>query len=354
MLVLGVDTLEFGLEVQDYELNFRPFLDTFRVLKESAQETGVEQETSMGDLSIKVHSSGIRFYAYRLTCEDFSICFAEKLLPNNAPIFIRFMSSYLWSYGVREAFDRFMRWFQVFGVDVSSTKVSRVDICADSDTVSFVPSDGNDFITRAKGRSRHGVDDEHSEGKLFTGFTIGRGQPMLARIYLKGLEVKKSGKTWFYNVWALHGWEGDAEVWRVEFQLRRGILKELGVNTIDELLDRLDGIWAYCTKEWLTLRRSNGQANVSRREVRRKWALIQSAKFRELTSPLVRQKVCQGNITQLLNQAAGLSVSIAALGDHRDLDSTLEILGNWVEERMRKKNTSFNGEKTIRRERFLR
>ncbi len=54
------------------------------------------------------------------------------------------------------------------------------------------------------------------------------------------------------------------------------------------------------------------------------WAVIQSAKFQELTTPLVRKKVRQGNLTQMMNQAAGLTVSIAALGDHSDLDSTLQ------------------------------
>lgn len=109
-----------------------------------------------------------------------------------------------------------------------------------------------------KRKTRHGVDDEHTEGKLFAGFTIGRGQPTLARIYHKGMEIRKSGKMWLYNIWELHGWHGGFDVWMVEFQLRRAVLKEFGVSTIEDLLENVDAIWAYCTKRWLTLCRPNG------------------------------------------------------------------------------------------------
>jgi len=353
LLLLGVDTLEFGIEIEDYESTFRPLLNTFRELKEAAQEKGEEYEIEIDSLTLKVHGSGIRFYAYRLTCHDFIICFTEKELQNNTPVTIRFMSSYLWSYSVSGALERFMKWFDGFGAQVVATKISRADICVDTDEVSFVPSDGRGFVTRAKGRSRHGIDDEHSEGKVFTGFTIGRGQPMLARIYRKMLEVKRSGKGWFYELWALHGWEGDSEVWRVEFQLRRGVLKELGIMTVNDLLDNVDGVWSYCAGGWLTLRRPGSEANVSRWKVKRKWGIVQSAKFRELSSPLVREKVREGNLQQLMNQASGLAVSIAALGDHANLDTTLQSIGYWTEHRLSSKKTSFDGQKEARRSRFL-
>lgn len=153
MLLLGVDTLEFGIEIANYESAFRPLLDTFKQLKEAAQTKGEEYEIEINNLTLKVHGSGIRFYAYRLTCEDFIICFTEKELPNNAPVMVRFMSSFLWSYTVIGALERFMKWFDAFDAHLMSTKISRADICVDTDEVSFVPSDGRGFITRAKGTS---------------------------------------------------------------------------------------------------------------------------------------------------------------------------------------------------------
>ena len=47
-------------------------------------------------------------------------------------------------------------------------------------------------VTRARGKVNHFVNDEYYNGSEFSGFTIGRGDPLLARIYNKTLEVKKS------------------------------------------------------------------------------------------------------------------------------------------------------------------
>lgn len=81
--------------------------------------------------------------------------------------------------------------------------------------------------------------------------------------------------------------------------------------------------------------------------------IIQSAQFQVMAPPLVRKKVREGNLRRLMNQAAGLAVSIAALGNHSSLDTTLQLVGGWTEERLRSKKTSFDGEKASRRPRFL-
>jgi len=44
------------------------------------------------------------------------------------------------------------------------------------------------------------------DGSKFTGFSIGRGQPLLARIYDKSREIKQSGKIWFEQIWHDNGW----------------------------------------------------------------------------------------------------------------------------------------------------
>lgn len=111
--------------------------------------------------------------------------------------------------------------------------------------------------------------------------------------------------------------------------------------------------WAYCTQQWLTLRRSNGEKNVTRWSTRRKWTLIQSARIEDLASPLIRNRVREGNLRMLLNQAAGLALSIAALGDHSSLDTTLQFVGSWTEEKLRRRNLSFDADKESRRKRFI-
>ena len=51
------------------------------------------------------------------------------------------MSGFLWSYGPEKDFEKLLKWFSYFDVKVIKTRISRVDICADTDEVKFVPSD---------------------------------------------------------------------------------------------------------------------------------------------------------------------------------------------------------------------
>ncbi len=175
MIIKGIDTLEFGLDIEDYLDSFETYLDTFKKLKEEGQERGLESEIILGDINFKVHRSGIPFYAYRLSCNDFSICFMEKEMYENPPIRVRFMSSYLWSYGYKDAFQFFMEWFKHFDCIVTGNRISRVDICADSDKIYFAENDIKGIITKARSKTKHYVSDKYTEGRKFSGFSIGRG-----------------------------------------------------------------------------------------------------------------------------------------------------------------------------------
>jgi hypothetical protein len=83
-----------------------------------------------------------------------------------------------------------------------------------------------------------------------SGFSIGKGD-IVARIYDKTLEISKSGKDWLYDLWGIGR---DVRVWRVEFQLRREALKEFAIETLDDLINRMQGLWNYCVNDWLSVR----------------------------------------------------------------------------------------------------
>ena len=67
---------------------------------------------------------------------------------------------------------------------------------------------------------------------------------MLARIYNKTIEIPKSGKIWFKDIWKENGWNGEKTVWRIEFQLKRGVLKELQIDLVEDLFEKEDELWA--------------------------------------------------------------------------------------------------------------
>jgi dsDNA-binding SOS-regulon protein len=352
MIVKGLDTIEFGLDFENYSQSFESFITQFQKLKEYAQETGKEQLIELGDLLLIVHRNGQKFYSYKLSCKDFSIAFAEKEMKSNSPIFVRFMSSYIWSFGYKRAYEQFMEWFKCFNVKPTIDRLSRIDICVDTDQSRFIQNDVKGVVTKARSNTEHFVNEVYTNGRTFSGFTFGRGGPMLARIYNKSLEIKKSGKVWFYEIWSERGWDGENDVWRVEFQLRREALKELSIDTFDKLLDKVNELWTYLSGDWLTIRQPS-RDNVSRWKIKNKWKLIQKAEIEYEATPLIRQVIKQGNLKQLLDQAAGLMMSVASISDHDSIVNTSDVVKSWFEITLANKNTTFEAEKVKRKARFM-
>lgn len=129
-----------------------------------------------------------------------------------------------------------------------SEAISRVDLCVD-----FVTEIPVDSITRGQwiGRARNVA--WYADQTEFTGWAIGQGGPISARLYDKTIEIKKSGKDYLKEIWLEDGWNGADHVWRMEFQLLRAPLVELGIKSIAGLKGNVAGLWQYLTEDWLRL-----------------------------------------------------------------------------------------------------
>ncbi len=130
----------------------------------------------------------------------------------------------------------------------------------------------------------------HSQGRRFTGFTFGGGN-LLARLYDKTVEIRRSGKTWFEPLYERAGWEGvekSGHVWRLEFQIRREALSgcevssELDAHEVKSWSDAqraLDPLWRYLTRKWLTYRLP--RTKHSRVNIHPRWLRLMAATFVE-------------------------------------------------------------------------
>src|SRR6185436_12048287 len=76
----------------------------------------------------------------------------------------------------------------------------------------------------------------------FSGLSFGMGGDFAARLYDKTLEIQKSGKEYLFPLWKAAGWDGNQPVWRLEFQVRRTVLGEMGLRTVPELLANRAGL----------------------------------------------------------------------------------------------------------------
>lgn len=301
MKLYGIDTIEFGINIDNYDEIFNNFLVELSKLKQEAQISHTEKIINLGAINFVVMPKGQGFYSYKLQCEDFHICFMSRKVKNNSPIYIRLISRFLWQYNYQKALELFNKWFEyTFNIPISTTKISRLDICCDIDEFSFKPKDSNKFITRAKKKEIINVDSENYEGKIFSGFTIAKGSPLMCRIYNKTLEIKKSNKVWFKDIWEQFNWSGK-DVWRIEFQARREILKEFNIEDIKDIDNKIEGLWSYYTCNWLTMRISKKDQNASRWDIDNKWLKIQSINNNQNIKPLSRETIISGNIDTLIN-----------------------------------------------------
>lgn len=338
MKIRSIDTLEFGLDIHNYKKEFKPIIQELKELREIGFNTGKEQLINYGGINFTLKNRGMRFYPFRLESEDFVIGLAEKPLNTNSEVFVKLKAGILWSYGYKEAYVRFKEWFSIFPGEIIGSRTSRLDICLDIDEIEFDQSDIDKIIARAKSKTNYHPGSMHKFGSEFSGFSIGKGNPIMARIYNKTLENKGKGKTWFETVWTKNGWDGQKTIWRIEFQLRRKALKELGIEKVENIKENEDRLWNYLTSKWLKIEDVKWETVIETNE--------------PITDPLVRQKVRQGNLVPLTNQIIGIMVSIGVLINSNSLKEVQEYVEDKLEEKHRNNETSFIKEVNKRRSKF--
>ncbi len=132
-------------------------------------------------------------------------------------------------------------------------KISRVDLAVD-----FVSDVQMDSWGREAWVTRLEYKQAHSVGERFTGWSIGRKDALQFGFYDKTFEIlRESGKHYLYGIWDKAGWAPWDSVWRAEGRFRRPILAQFVLNTLDEVLRGLPGLWAYLTETSLRLTRPN-------------------------------------------------------------------------------------------------
>lgn len=252
-------------------------------LKEEAQHQAeviqAKAQISIGGNTLAVLANGKKRVAYILDDYRFHIDIGRGASMPLAVVQIK--SQYLTEAGVDAAVQALRFLVNSLGRVDGEPKVSRADLCADFTPpfpIAQCPIEA--WVTRAKKR------DPHYDGVRFTGWSIGKGD-ISARLYDKTYEVKTiSKKDYLFDLWRLAGWNGSETVWRLEGQLRRPVLKELGVNSVDDLLGNLDGLWAYCFQHWLVLKLPQaGDSNSSRWPTDPLWVGLQGASFGDCGAP---------------------------------------------------------------------
>ncbi|MDQ6876267.1 MAG: hypothetical protein M3082_00935 [Candidatus Dormibacteraeota bacterium] len=316
MLAAGIDSLyvSFMGEVDTARL------DGIELLKVRAQESGQAQLLIAADgRKALVQPTGWGSYRYWLRCGDFDVFLGRgRSLP---AVYARLASEFIHEVGPLNALGELKSFVvTLIVVQVDKTVCSRVDIYADFQ--GWVPrSDEYDrFVTRSRRNTSHIA--VHHDGRRFTGFTFGR-EAMVARLYDKSLEIARSGKAWMHEVWG-DRLDPAAPVWRLEFQLRRGVLAECSLNQPEDVLEQRQGLWAYSMR-WLSLREPRAEGTRTRWPVTDAWSQLTRAQTGVAWSPLVRKRIRDHDELVLVRGLTGYASSLAAVSGVSDLDLAMLV-----------------------------
>lgn len=243
--------------------------------------------------------------------------------------------------------------------DVEPARASRIDLYVD-----FVCDVDMESWTRQAWVTRaHNIQAYSCLGQ-FSGWSIGMGGVMAARLYDKTLEIQTSGKEYLKELWLKAGWDGVRPVWRLEFEFKRELLTQKGLSGLHQTLRHLGGLWAYAADEWLRLTLPSDQDSTrSRWPVHPLWACLASIdwggdggplldRFSSVSAPSEKQTMSRllSSITTLMALDGQVGLNEAWDDLRLRLDNHLHTLCMWegihpdqyVEEKVRIKARRFN------------
>ncbi len=326
VIASGIDTLYLALDVNWRNADIFNYLEA---LKEQAKNEDKDIEgifksrdgSAEWKFNIKPH--GIKGYSWILISNDYALKIGNWLKPQSRPsVMVEIRSEVLWRMGSRQAVDWIINMILGMSAGVVSVKPSRVDFCVDMIVPEEMWSEEilKYLVTRARDNS------SHRTGPVFTGISIGKGG-VVARIYDKHFEItRKSKKTWMFDVWKIDQPPPGKKIIRVEFQLRREVVKSLMLDKIGDLFEMEEHVWVYLTR-WLKFQDRPGEHHTQRTTLEW-WKNVQKGyKGSQDAHPVIRKEACRSDKRRLAQQMYGLMTSLKAADlESNSVDENHQVL----------------------------
>jgi hypothetical protein len=244
-LLCGIDTLDLGL----YVTWGRNWDDRLRLLdsrkRDAQKEDGVLSEMPSGRTFIFKPGGKGNNYRFHLEFPSYHLFIGKAAVAGRSPnVFVSLNAETIWFQQIETALNDIAADLKSIGGGViSRVQPSRCDLAADFK----VPGGFSFEFLKSHKVSRSRKSNPYLNGDTLETFYLGaKSGDVQLRLYDKRTEVLQQGeKLWFWGLW---GVEPGAEVWRVEFQLRRAVLKQYGVDTLPDLFGKMGGIWKDLTE----------------------------------------------------------------------------------------------------------
>jgi len=265
LLLHGIDTIHCAYYLQ-HRFNEDANID-FAML--SRQKESIRQSKKKDPLPVVLGNTEFLLHPYGsssgypliISNSDFKIEMGEFNMPN---FYVIFTSEGLWRESEYILHEKFLSWADSVGYEpMINETLSRVDFSFD---YKLTEIDFNEdwFVSYSK------KDSKNRDSGIVQTFTFGKDDIVL-RVYDKVAEIKqKSNKVWFFDLWG-----ETSDVWRIEWQVRKDILRQYNINTFNDLKEKRSNLLHYLAYEHDTLRQPNNDSNRSRWPLHPLWQDIQ-------------------------------------------------------------------------------
>ncbi len=332
VLLAGPDTLYFSCDAVISHA-MREQLDEEKVQAHvAAMQRGAHCPTWLG---ARVCPQGARGgYAFLIETGDFSVKLLGERIQHRPGVYIEMRSHALHTHvgGPQGACEAALTWVRetLFAdqaetlaptmISFAAAKLSRADIHIDwqggyTPTLSGASEELRRFIRPGKTKWAF-----HGQGLRPTGYSFGRGH-IQARLYNKTHEAAEKANDAYAALLAARNGEAfdpHADVWRLEFQVRREGAKGFKlyappeedddeaqieaelcaedlqhIGTLPRFFARMNDLFQYLTAHWLRLVEDTGSANRSRWPLHPTWQALRE-QFAQAVQGLVTEPLTQG------------------------------------------------------------
>lgn len=327
-LFKGIDSLYVS-----FTGNLKRGLNELLCEKKTLAQSDDEKKQALATMEIEDHhfevsDKGSRYYSYILTDNWYQIKITASKRQKIPTIYVQIKSELLNCLGHEYAMCKLREIVNKLLVSIEKETISRSDIFIDFITNADIERiDKRSFVTKTR------KIDKHWDGG-FTGWSLGLGGVISARLYDKTIEIKKSKKDYLREIWGKSGWDSLERVWRVEFQWEREFLGQMSVKTYSDLLSKVNDIWRYCTCDWLRLAIDDDTQNRTRWKTDPLWEMIQQTRFLDGTYTGIIREVNKDRIPSdkilYQNGIIGYMTSFAAR-DGLDIIDEKAVMRCWNE-----------------------
>jgi hypothetical protein len=264
LLLFGHDTVECSYYLRPLAgcgIDFDQLAIDREILRYSKSRD--PKRITLGGTEFLLHRSGSsRGFPFILSNPEWTIECGEY---NSPSFYVTFRSEALWRDTAFGQHQKFMQWVETVGLRAYQPEtLARTDFTFDYH-LPVIDFDEDSVVSLSAKDSRY-----RSDRKL-SGIVFGKGDVVL-RIYDKVAEIaEKSHKIWFFDLWGMSN-----EVWRIEWQVRKDVLRRFGIRTFVDLNDQQGDLLRYLAHEHDTLRIKAEDGNRSRWPLHPLWLDVQS------------------------------------------------------------------------------